>query len=265
MLLKHCREAFDGARWLFKPKWDGWRCLAAVQDGRAMLLSRNGRDLTRGIPGVPQALSALPSGTVLDGELVILNAEGRPEFDTLMRRGCTCLVAFDLLRLDGRDVCAEPIEERKRRLADVVASLADPHLEHGRDRGRRPGAVRGGEGSRHGGGSSPSISAAPTLLAAAQLRGLRCGAMRRIGGTVSSAGSKSGGQLRLKRRLPSHSAAFSPPRSAYTCSAPDTCVHDYSDAEHKNSAAISGTALLANCGQAARRLLQPIMHTRNVR
>lgn len=62
----------NGDGWLFKPKWDGWRCIAVVEDGRARLLSRRGNDITARFPAVAEALGYLSDGTVLDAEIVVL-------------------------------------------------------------------------------------------------------------------------------------------------------------------------------------------------
>lgn len=130
MLLNQRRDPFDGARWLFEPKWDGWRALALVDGGRSLLLSRNGHDLTKSFPAVAEAVRALPSGAILDGELVVLDGQGRPDFDALMRRdGAPRLLAFDVLSVRSRDICSEPLEERKRRLEALVADLADAALQ----------------------------------------------------------------------------------------------------------------------------------------
>ena len=100
MLFKQRGEPFDGARWLFEPKWDGWRCLAAVQDDRAMLLSRNGRDLTGRFPGVAQALSGLPSGTAGFGGIA-----QAPNAAAFPPRPPKRLLKFRAGRWDGRRHC----------------------------------------------------------------------------------------------------------------------------------------------------------------
>ena len=131
MMLRQRPTPFDGERWLFEPKWDGWRCVAVAHGGRASLYSRNGNDLTRRFPTVAAALSSLPAETVLDGELVILDGDGCPDFAALMRRhGAPCLLAFDMPALAGRDLCAEGVEDRKARLRDVIAARSDPTLQN---------------------------------------------------------------------------------------------------------------------------------------
>ncbi len=102
-----------------------------MREGRVRLLSRNGNDLTARFHRVADALRQLPDGTVIDGELVVLDSGGYPDVAALMRgQGAPCMLAFDLLGLDDRDLCAEPIEDRKRRLTDMLSGLAGPGVQN---------------------------------------------------------------------------------------------------------------------------------------
>ena len=75
--------------------------------------------------GLRGALAKLPHRAVIDGEIVVLDGDGRPRFyDLLRRRGEPVFYAFDLLSLDGRDLCDHPLVERKRILEDVVRGQA---------------------------------------------------------------------------------------------------------------------------------------------
>jgi bifunctional non-homologous end joining protein LigD len=138
-LLTGWARPFSSPDWLFELKYDGYRVLA-LRDGVLSLSTRQGRDLTAAFPEVAFALSALPAGTALDGELVISDAEGRPQFDYLARAWSTTtaavhraalkrpatLIAFDILFDAGIDVRSEPIEKRKERLRARIP--ATPHL-----------------------------------------------------------------------------------------------------------------------------------------
>jgi bifunctional non-homologous end joining protein LigD len=112
-------------RWAFEPKWDGFRALVHV--GRAARVwSRRGSDLTDRFPEVEGIAGAVPADTVLDGELVVFGADGRPDFDGIRRRGLlgrrgppATFVAFDVLRLGGRDAVASRYAVRRRMLADL--------------------------------------------------------------------------------------------------------------------------------------------------
>jgi bifunctional non-homologous end joining protein LigD len=76
-----------GAQWLYEPKFDGFRgLLRRSSDGLVRLTSRQGKDLTDWFPELAQAGKCLPRSTVLDGEIVIADEEGRADFGALQRR-----------------------------------------------------------------------------------------------------------------------------------------------------------------------------------
>jgi ATP-dependent DNA ligase len=132
----------DGA-WAYEPKWDGFRCLGwAGGDGDVRLDSRNQRPLLRYFPELTPAVSALPAGTVVDGEVVVV-VDDRLDFDALSQRihpaesrirrlaseTPAALVAFDLLAERGADLRGQPFRERRSRLAALAAGLPGPwHL-----------------------------------------------------------------------------------------------------------------------------------------
>ena len=98
------REPFDHPDWLFELKWDGFRTLAHVTGGGSKLVSRNGNAF-RGFPDLAAelALEVNADDAILDGEIVKLDADGRPQFHDLMRRrGPFALVAFDVLVVNGK-------------------------------------------------------------------------------------------------------------------------------------------------------------------
>ncbi len=89
-------EPFDHPDWVFEAKFDGYRAAADTRRGR--LISRNGCRMRR----FEDVLELLPKGHVFDGELVVLDAAGRPQFDKLLfGRGRPTYVAFDCGRLSG--------------------------------------------------------------------------------------------------------------------------------------------------------------------
>jgi ATP-dependent DNA ligase len=113
---------FDHRDWLFELKYDGFRALAFIEDGCAMLISRNGHAF-RGFESVRRDLAALPGPAVLDGELACVDRDGRPNFRSLFyRRGECHYFAFDVLFHRGMDVRALPLIERKRRLKRLIRS-----------------------------------------------------------------------------------------------------------------------------------------------
>jgi len=123
--------------WAYEPKWDGFRSVA--WSGEVRLDSRNHRPLLRYFPELEEPLRALPPGTVVDGEVVVVRGD-RLDFDALQNRLHPAatrvarlaaetparLVAFDLLADRGEDLRAEPFDERRRRLVALVAGLPAP-------------------------------------------------------------------------------------------------------------------------------------------
>src|SRR5688572_23667017 len=120
-------EAPDGDEWLHELKYDGYRILARLHDGRATLSSRRGKDWTTKFPGVRAAVEQLPArNAILDGEVAVTAADGRTSFQALQNAlgtGVgTSYFIFDLLFIDGKDVTALPLEERKVMLAELLTS-----------------------------------------------------------------------------------------------------------------------------------------------
>ena len=112
----------EDEKWAYEIKWDGYRTLAFVDRGAIRLQSSNRLDVTKKYPelaGLPDAVGA--KSAVLDGELVVFDANGRPTFE-LMQRHETPVVfqVFDVLSIAGKDVIAEPYEKRRERLAELV-------------------------------------------------------------------------------------------------------------------------------------------------
>ncbi len=110
--------------WHFEIKWDGYRAVAAVQGGGLSLTSRNGLDLTARYPELRELVDALDGrDAVLDGEVVVLDDQGRSRFELLQnhgRGGDAHYMAFDLLRLDGESLLDLPWLERRGRLEQLM-------------------------------------------------------------------------------------------------------------------------------------------------
>lgn len=124
----------DG-RWAYEPKLDGFRAVA-FRDGRGgvRLQSRQQRDLTRYFPDVVEGLAdQLDGDVVLDGEIVVAR-QGRCDFAALQRRlssgaaggPAACLVAFDILAVDGCDLRVVPYRERRERLVELLVAARPP-------------------------------------------------------------------------------------------------------------------------------------------
>jgi bifunctional non-homologous end joining protein LigD len=109
------REPFDDPQWLFELKWDGFRGIADTVNGR--MLSKNKNHFRK----FDRLLRMLPPGCVFDGEIVALDADGRPIFNNLLfGRGDPMYVAFDILVVNGRDMRSEPLKARKSLLKKIL-------------------------------------------------------------------------------------------------------------------------------------------------
>jgi DNA ligase D-like protein (predicted ligase) len=120
----------DLARWSYQLKLDGYRAIAFKTGGKVHLRSRNDNDFTDRYPTVVRGLSKMPNETVIDGEVVALDDDGRPSFNALQNfTPGTRIVyyVFDVLVLEGRDVMGETLETRQELVErKVLASLAEP-------------------------------------------------------------------------------------------------------------------------------------------
>lgn len=123
----------EGERWVHELKWDGYRILATLRDGKASLWSRNALDWTDRLPDIRAALEALGVGSgALDGELIAGNG-AREDFNLLQatlsgeRQGRLAYVLFDLVHLDGIDVSGASLVERKALLRELLDG-ASPRL-----------------------------------------------------------------------------------------------------------------------------------------
>lgn len=145
-------KPFSKAGWIFELKYDGYRIVAERAGGEARLLSRNGNDLTDTFPEVARAVAALPfEHIVLDGEVVVHDAQGKPSFELLQKRGrltkaievrhaAVALPAtyyvFDLLAFGPYDVRPLPLLERKRLLERLLPAVgAIRYSDHIEQRG----------------------------------------------------------------------------------------------------------------------------------
>lgn len=154
MLAESVAEPFDDPGWAYELKWDGYRALGLVTPEGTELRSRNRRDLTGSFPELADLRRAVMcQEAVLDGEVVVLDAEGHSDFNALQNgRGPFTYMAFDLLYADGEWLLDLPWRERRDRLAAAIAPEAAPRVlvsDHVEGRGRdlfAAAAARGLEG-----------------------------------------------------------------------------------------------------------------------
>ncbi len=103
MLLLRRESLQEGAAWMYEIKLDGYRAVAIKTAGKVALRSRNDKDFTVRYPTIIKALSALPNETVVDGEVVAFDEDGRPSFNVLQNYGSSridiCFYIFDLMVL----------------------------------------------------------------------------------------------------------------------------------------------------------------------
>jgi bifunctional non-homologous end joining protein LigD len=129
MLATLASKPFSDPDWLYEIKWDGFRVEAVVADGKVRLYTRNLNDAETYFPRLlspPTWIDAREA--IVDGEVVALDDEGRPDFSRLQEHlggkagGGLVYQAFDLLYLDGRSLLGVALEDRKRLLKTVLRS-----------------------------------------------------------------------------------------------------------------------------------------------
>ena len=132
-LATRTKSAPEGDDWIHEIKFDGYRMLCRVDQGKVRFISRNGRDWTAKFPTLAAAVSELPLKTaIIDGEVVVMQPDGTTSFQALQNSFQTAgstpfqFFCFDLLYLDGYDLRSKPIEDRKSLLGNII-----PSGEHG--------------------------------------------------------------------------------------------------------------------------------------
>jgi len=145
-------KVHDGPQWVYEIKLDGYRALGIKSNGSVRLLSRRNNSFNRQYPLVVEALAELPEVTVVDGEVVALDASGFPNFNLLQNFRSVSermhYFVFDLLVLQGRDLTRLPLIERREimrsalkfssyriRISDYVEASATDMLMAVREQG----------------------------------------------------------------------------------------------------------------------------------
>jgi len=134
MLATLVDDPFSRPEWVFETKWDGFRSLCFVRDGRSRFVSRNQIDMTPQYPELAEVAKRIEAPeAILDGEIVALDKDGMPRFQLLQPRvgrksgiealrgqGHIVYYVFDLLYLDGYDLMPCPLVERKKALEQIL-------------------------------------------------------------------------------------------------------------------------------------------------
>jgi bifunctional non-homologous end joining protein LigD len=121
------KEPFDDPDWIFEVKWDGYRAVAEIRDGAVSLYSRNGISFNKKYSPVVESLRHFGFDAVLDGEIVVLDEQGRSDFQKLQHyqdsgEGPLIYYVFDLLYFHGHDLRGLPLIRRKELLKRVLPS-----------------------------------------------------------------------------------------------------------------------------------------------
>ena len=218
MLAEPAEAPFRREGWLFELKYDGYRLLAWKEGARVTLRYRRGGDATALFPEVARALATLPvDGAVLDGEVVVLDAAGRPDFQALQQRGRllrgidvadaaltrpATFFAFDLLSIGGLDLRALPLVRRKELLAAVAPRLGPvrfaDHVEAEGEALYREVEARGLEGIVAKRGDAPYRTGRSEAWL--KIRTQRAGDFAVVGYTAPAAGRTGFGALHLAAR-----------------------------------------------------------------
>ena len=124
MLATPIKEPFNDPDWIFELKWDGYRSIAFIKNGKVQLRSRRDQNFNHYQP-VVEALQQIEMDAVIDGEVVVLNEEGKADFSALekwrqKKEGHIVYYVFDLLWLNGIDLTTAPLIKRKELLKKIL-------------------------------------------------------------------------------------------------------------------------------------------------
>jgi bifunctional non-homologous end joining protein LigD len=133
MLATLSAEPFDAEDWIYEIKWDGFRAIAEVRRGEARLYSRSQTRFESEFAPLVRELELLDFDAVIDGEIVVLDEQGRGQFSLLQKyrrtgEGTLVYYAFDILHLEGYDLRSLPLVRRKELLARILPPL--PRLRY---------------------------------------------------------------------------------------------------------------------------------------
>ena len=125
MLAKETEQPFNDQNWIFEIKWDGYRAIAELNKADVKLYTRNGNLLNAAYPEVTDALAKMDLEAVIDGEIVVMDEEGNPDFQLLQQYGedrshPIYFYVFDILEIAHQSVMQLPLLERKEKLRALL-------------------------------------------------------------------------------------------------------------------------------------------------
>jgi bifunctional non-homologous end joining protein LigD len=135
MLATPVKKPFDHPDWIFEVKWDGYRAVAEIRDGDVSLYSRNLISFDKKFFPIVDSLRKLGLEAVLDGEIVVVDDQGRPDFQALHHyqdsgSGHLLYYVFDLLYFRGHDLTGLPLLRRKELLKKILPSTPKIRFSH---------------------------------------------------------------------------------------------------------------------------------------
>lgn len=135
MLCTLVDEPFSQKNWLFEVKWDGYRAIGSKQDDKVELYSRADTDFSAHYPPIFEALRSLPHDVILDGEITVIDENGKPHFEWLQNwrqkpQGTLAYYVFDIVWCNGYDVTDMPLRERKRLLKTILPTTRDATIRY---------------------------------------------------------------------------------------------------------------------------------------
>lgn len=130
MLAKETNQPFSNKNWIFEIKWDGYRAIAEVNKNNINLYSRNGNSFNLSYPRVVTELKKLNINAILDGELVIIDKNGKSNFQLLQQYNSAedlkiQFQVFDVLSINGENTCDITLIDRKKLLEKLLDKKND--------------------------------------------------------------------------------------------------------------------------------------------
>jgi bifunctional non-homologous end joining protein LigD len=119
------QPAFDSPDWIFEIKWDGYRAIAEINKAGNKLYSRNGLTFDKAYTKIFDGLKAIKNEAIIDGEIVVFDEHGKPNFQKLQNyhnrdKYAIQFLVFDIIELQGKSLTNQPLVERKKILRELL-------------------------------------------------------------------------------------------------------------------------------------------------